>query len=109
MGKAEGIINDEIPNCWECPKCHKEGKTSKVSVRPGPGTAWLWSAPLKLNKAESDSLRGPTKAIEAKRCDIESPSPAPSCGLPRDLIPEKDTYGTLGFVVFVIAHFQSLN
>ncbi len=34
MGKAEGIINDEIPNCWECPKCHKEGKTSKVRVRP---------------------------------------------------------------------------
>lgn len=32
MGKAEGIINDEIPNCWECPKCHKEGKTSKVRV-----------------------------------------------------------------------------
>ncbi|KAL7830044.1 hypothetical protein SRHO_G00311710 [Serrasalmus rhombeus] len=31
MGKAEGIINDEIPNCWECPKCHKEGKTSKDS------------------------------------------------------------------------------
>uniref|UniRef100_A0A8C5G7M0 F-box/LRR-repeat protein 19-like n=1 Tax=Gouania willdenowi TaxID=441366 RepID=A0A8C5G7M0_GOUWI len=29
MGKAEGIINDEIPNCWECPKCHKEGKTTK--------------------------------------------------------------------------------
>lgn len=29
MGKAEGIINEEIPNCWECPKCHKEGKTSK--------------------------------------------------------------------------------
>ncbi|XP_066579332.1 F-box/LRR-repeat protein 19 [Amia ocellicauda] len=29
MSKAEGIINDEIPNCWECPKCHKEGKTSK--------------------------------------------------------------------------------
>ncbi|XP_041092684.1 F-box/LRR-repeat protein 19 [Polyodon spathula] len=29
MSKAEGIINDEIPNCWECPKCNKEGKTSK--------------------------------------------------------------------------------
>lgn len=34
MGKAEGIINDEIPNCWECPKCHKEGKTSKVRASP---------------------------------------------------------------------------
>ncbi|XP_033853142.3 F-box/LRR-repeat protein 19-like isoform X2 [Acipenser ruthenus] len=29
MSKAEGIINNEIPNCWECPKCNKEGKTSK--------------------------------------------------------------------------------
>uniref|UniRef100_A0A8C1FKR8 F-box/LRR-repeat protein 19-like n=1 Tax=Cyprinus carpio carpio TaxID=630221 RepID=A0A8C1FKR8_CYPCA len=35
MGRAEGIINDEIPNCWECPKCHKEGKTSKD---PGDGS-----------------------------------------------------------------------
>lgn len=37
MGKAEGIINEEIPNCWECPKCHQEGKTSKVGP---PGTFW---------------------------------------------------------------------
>ncbi|XP_028671392.1 F-box/LRR-repeat protein 19-like [Erpetoichthys calabaricus] len=29
MSKSEGIINDEIPNCWECPKCNKEGKASK--------------------------------------------------------------------------------
>ncbi|XP_052389522.1 F-box/LRR-repeat protein 19 isoform X3 [Carassius gibelio] len=35
MAKSEGIINDEIPNCWECPKCHKEGKTSKD---PGDGS-----------------------------------------------------------------------
>uniref|UniRef100_UPI00398F58EF F-box/LRR-repeat protein 19-like n=1 Tax=Pristiophorus japonicus TaxID=55135 RepID=UPI00398F58EF len=26
---AEGVINDEIPNCWECPKCHQEGKSGK--------------------------------------------------------------------------------
>ncbi|MEQ2193428.1 hypothetical protein XENOCAPTIV_026016 [Xenoophorus captivus] len=35
MGKADGIINDEIPNCWECPKCHKEGKTSKWAEEEG--------------------------------------------------------------------------
>ncbi|XP_058509247.1 LOW QUALITY PROTEIN: F-box/LRR-repeat protein 19 [Solea solea] len=29
MSKSEGIINDEIPNCWSVQKCHKEGKTSK--------------------------------------------------------------------------------
>ncbi|XP_078393749.1 F-box/LRR-repeat protein 19-like, partial [Cetorhinus maximus] len=28
---AEGVINDEIPNCWECPKCHLEGKSGKDS------------------------------------------------------------------------------
>uniref|UniRef100_S4RR64 Lysine (K)-specific demethylase 2Bb n=1 Tax=Petromyzon marinus TaxID=7757 RepID=S4RR64_PETMA len=25
----EGVINDELPNCWECPKCNQEGKTGK--------------------------------------------------------------------------------
>ncbi|XP_062956015.1 F-box/LRR-repeat protein 19 isoform X5 [Cynocephalus volans] len=30
MGKAEGVINAEIPNCWECPRCTQEGRTNKV-------------------------------------------------------------------------------
>ncbi|KAK2492456.1 hypothetical protein MC885_009460 [Smutsia gigantea] len=32
MGKAEGVINAEIPNCWECPRCTQEGRTSKVEA-----------------------------------------------------------------------------
>ncbi|XP_074137458.1 F-box/LRR-repeat protein 19 isoform X1 [Sminthopsis crassicaudata] len=36
MGKAEGVINTEIPNCWECPRCTQEGRTSKDSGE-GPG------------------------------------------------------------------------
>ncbi|XP_043311261.1 F-box/LRR-repeat protein 19 isoform X3 [Cervus canadensis] len=36
MGKAEGVINAEIPNCWECPRCTQEGRTSKDSGE-GPG------------------------------------------------------------------------
>ncbi|KAG8140687.1 hypothetical protein E2320_003356 [Naja naja] len=35
MGIAEGVINNEIPNCWECPKCKREGKSMKDS---GDGT-----------------------------------------------------------------------
>ncbi|KAJ6652139.1 hypothetical protein lerEdw1_013179 [Lerista edwardsae] len=31
MGIAEGVINNEIPNCWECPKCKREGKSLKDS------------------------------------------------------------------------------
>uniref|UniRef100_A0A8C1KF03 Lysine-specific demethylase 2B n=1 Tax=Cyprinus carpio TaxID=7962 RepID=A0A8C1KF03_CYPCA len=27
-----GVVNDELPNCWECPKCNHAGKTGKVSI-----------------------------------------------------------------------------
>lgn len=29
MGRAEAVINPEIPNCWECPKCKREGRSAK--------------------------------------------------------------------------------
>uniref|UniRef100_A0A8C5A7S1 Lysine-specific demethylase 2B n=1 Tax=Gadus morhua TaxID=8049 RepID=A0A8C5A7S1_GADMO len=29
-----GVVNDELPNCWECPKCSHAGKSGKVSNRP---------------------------------------------------------------------------
>ncbi|XP_069508039.1 F-box/LRR-repeat protein 19 isoform X2 [Ambystoma mexicanum] len=32
MGRADGIINEEIPNCWECPKCKQEGKSGKDPI-----------------------------------------------------------------------------
>ncbi|XP_053326491.1 F-box/LRR-repeat protein 19 isoform X2 [Spea bombifrons] len=32
MGKSEAVINTEIPNCWECPRCKREGRTSKDSL-----------------------------------------------------------------------------
>lgn len=40
MGKAEGVINAEIPNCWECPRCTQEGRTSKVGVGAGLGAGF---------------------------------------------------------------------
>lgn len=44
--ESEGVVNDELPNCWECPKCNHAGKTGKVSAAlqvPGvsPGGADL--------------------------------------------------------------------
>ncbi|KAK1328627.1 hypothetical protein QTO34_012200 [Cnephaeus nilssonii] len=27
--ESEGVVNDELPNCWECPKCNHAGKTGK--------------------------------------------------------------------------------
>ncbi|XP_012671448.2 lysine (K)-specific demethylase 2Ba isoform X2 [Clupea harengus] len=30
-----GVVNDELPNCWECPKCNYAGKTGKQKRGPG--------------------------------------------------------------------------
>ncbi|KAJ7400897.1 lysine-specific demethylase 2B-like [Pitangus sulphuratus] len=27
--ESDGVVNDELPNCWECPKCNHAGKTGK--------------------------------------------------------------------------------
>ncbi|XP_036209342.1 lysine-specific demethylase 2B isoform X6 [Myotis myotis] len=38
--ESEGVVNDELPNCWECPKCNHAGKTGKVSAGlPIPGVS----------------------------------------------------------------------
>ncbi|XP_072340263.1 F-box/LRR-repeat protein 19-like isoform X3 [Scyliorhinus torazame] len=54
---AEGVINDEIPNCWECPKCHLEGKSGKDS-KDGKD-------PMELSgKRRSDGEDGPRWKLE---------------------------------------------
>uniref|UniRef100_A0A8C7DLV9 Lysine-specific demethylase 2B n=1 Tax=Oncorhynchus kisutch TaxID=8019 RepID=A0A8C7DLV9_ONCKI len=30
VNDSGGVVNDELPNCWECPKCNHSGKTGKV-------------------------------------------------------------------------------
>lgn len=32
VNDASGVVNDELPNCWECPKCNHAGKSGKVST-----------------------------------------------------------------------------
>uniref|UniRef100_A0A3B4BJF5 PHD-type domain-containing protein n=1 Tax=Periophthalmus magnuspinnatus TaxID=409849 RepID=A0A3B4BJF5_9GOBI len=32
---ATGVVNDELPNCWECPKCNHAGKSGKQKRGPG--------------------------------------------------------------------------
>lgn len=29
---GEGLLNDELPNCWECPKCYQGDDTEKGQV-----------------------------------------------------------------------------
>ncbi|XP_034047967.1 lysine-specific demethylase 2B isoform X2 [Thalassophryne amazonica] len=48
---STGVVNDELPNCWECPKCNHAGKTGKASKQKrGPGFKYASNLPGSLLK-----------------------------------------------------------
>ncbi|XP_028273488.1 lysine (K)-specific demethylase 2Bb isoform X1 [Parambassis ranga] len=48
---SNGVVNDELPNCWECPKCNHAGKTGKATKQKrGPGFKYASNLPGSLLK-----------------------------------------------------------
>uniref|UniRef100_A0A8C7SCP3 Lysine-specific demethylase 2B n=1 Tax=Oncorhynchus mykiss TaxID=8022 RepID=A0A8C7SCP3_ONCMY len=86
-----GVVNDELPNCWECPKCNHSGKTGKQ--KRGPGFKYASNLPgsllkdsrlnrdIKEEKAERDDTPK-TKAEESPPLKKRSPMLSLG-GLPR--------------------------
>nr|XP_057907996.1 lysine-specific demethylase 2B isoform X1 [Doryrhamphus excisus] len=63
---SSGVINDELPNCWECPKCNHAGKTGKASKQKrGPGFKYASNLPGSL-------LKEPRQSRDAKE-EADSP------------------------------------
>ncbi|XP_042194699.1 lysine-specific demethylase 2B isoform X2 [Callorhinchus milii] len=58
---SEGHINDELPNCWECPKCNQEGKTGK---KRGPGFKFASNLPGSLLKEFKEGEDGGRRKSE---------------------------------------------
>ncbi|XP_006788906.1 lysine-specific demethylase 2B isoform X3 [Neolamprologus brichardi] len=57
---SNGVVNDELPNCWECPKCNHAGKTGKQ--KRGPGFKYASNLPgslLKEPRLNRDSKEEP--------------------------------------------------
>ncbi|CAH6778901.1 Kdm2b [Phodopus roborovskii] len=89
--ESEGVVNDELPNCWECPKCNHAGKTGKQ--KRGPGFKYASNLPgslLKEQKMNRDNKEGqePTKrrseCEEApRRRSDEHPKKVPADGILR--------------------------
>ncbi|XP_048468347.1 lysine-specific demethylase 2B-like [Rhincodon typus] len=59
--ESEGLINDELPNCWECPKCNQEGKTGK---KRGPGFKFASNLPGSLLKEFKEGEDGGRRKSE---------------------------------------------
>ncbi|XP_030006990.1 lysine (K)-specific demethylase 2Bb isoform X1 [Sphaeramia orbicularis] len=72
---SNGVVNDELPNCWECPKCNHAGKTGKASKQKrGPGFKYASNLPGSLlketrinreTKEEPDAPVAATAAVTA--------------------------------------------
>uniref|UniRef100_A0A8C6YFD1 Lysine-specific demethylase 2B n=1 Tax=Naja naja TaxID=35670 RepID=A0A8C6YFD1_NAJNA len=48
--ESDGVVNEELPNCWECPKCNHAGKTGKQ--KRGPGFKYASNLPGSLLKEQ---------------------------------------------------------
>uniref|UniRef100_A0A7N6F9H9 Lysine-specific demethylase 2B n=1 Tax=Anabas testudineus TaxID=64144 RepID=A0A7N6F9H9_ANATE len=65
---SNGVVNDELPNCWECPKCNHAGKTGKQ--KRGPGFKYASNLPgslLKEPRLNRDSKEEAEPPIMAAR------------------------------------------
>ncbi|KAM6965337.1 lysine (K)-specific demethylase 2Ba [Aplochiton taeniatus] len=101
---ATGVVNDELPNCWECPKCNYAGKTGKQ--KRGPGFKYASNLPgslLKEQKAAKEEAEGAASTTAKRRPEREDtpryrveepplhrqPPLLSPCGLPRPRLEDK--------------------
>uniref|UniRef100_A0A8C7Y1J7 Lysine-specific demethylase 2B n=1 Tax=Oryzias sinensis TaxID=183150 RepID=A0A8C7Y1J7_9TELE len=64
---SNGLVNDELPNCWECPKCNHAGKTGKQ--KRGPGFKYASNLPgslLKEPRLNRDSKEEPEPPMKSE-------------------------------------------
>ncbi|KAM4616430.1 lysine (K)-specific demethylase 2Ba isoform 3-T3 [Polymixia lowei] len=68
VNDASGVVNDELPNCWECPKCNHAGKTGKVcKQKRGPGFKYASNLPGSLLREQKPAKEEGEVPSTAKR------------------------------------------
>ncbi|XP_035246899.1 lysine-specific demethylase 2B isoform X1 [Anguilla anguilla] len=93
---AGGVINEELPNCWECPKCNHAGKTGKaLKQKRGPGFKYASNLPGSLLreqrlgrdiKEEPDTPPALPSALPRRKAEREdTPKRRPPLLTPEDL------------------------
>ncbi|KAG7241481.1 hypothetical protein INR49_025682 [Caranx melampygus] len=65
VSDASGVVNDELPNCWECPKCNHAGKSGKQ--KRGPGFKYASNLPGSLLREQKPVKEEGDASSAAKR------------------------------------------
>ncbi|KFR04886.1 Lysine-specific demethylase 2B, partial [Opisthocomus hoazin] len=85
--ESDGVVNDELPNCWECPKCNHAGKTGKLLSLPFQRRSWkapddrtAMIKPLRRLKQEpeDDLPEAPPRSRDSDQSRSSSPTAGPS-------------------------------
>ncbi|KAF3849136.1 hypothetical protein F7725_015633 [Dissostichus mawsoni] len=79
---SNGVVNDELPNCWECPKCNHAGKTGKEprlnrDSKDEPDSPIVATATVTALTATSALKRKAEREEVPKRKDDEPPKKRP--------------------------------
>ncbi|XP_031172845.1 lysine (K)-specific demethylase 2Ba isoform X2 [Sander lucioperca] len=68
VSDASGVVNDELPNCWECPKCNHAGKSGKVlKQKRGPGFKYASNLPGSLLREQKPAKEEGDATSAARR------------------------------------------
>ncbi|KAF7694804.1 lysine (K)-specific demethylase 2Ba isoform X2 [Silurus meridionalis] len=81
---AAGVVNDELPNCWECPKCNYAGKTGKQ--KRGPGFKYASNLPGSLLREQKSTRDGKDEG-ERRRSERDDTPRMPCEDMPMLLMP----------------------
>ncbi|XP_048819784.1 lysine-specific demethylase 2B isoform X13 [Lagopus muta] len=78
--ESDGVVNDELPNCWECPKCNHAGKTGKRRSWKASDERSALLKPLRRLKQEpEDELpEAPPRSKDSDQSRSSSPTAGPS-------------------------------
>ncbi|XP_057688245.1 lysine (K)-specific demethylase 2Ba isoform X2 [Corythoichthys intestinalis] len=78
VSDASGVVNDELPNCWECPKCNHAGKSGKVlKQKRGPGFKYASNLPGSLLREQKVVKDEGDMSSSLKRRPEETPRHRP--------------------------------
>ncbi|CAG5921326.1 unnamed protein product [Menidia menidia] len=81
VSDASGVVNDELPNCWECPRCNHAGKSGKQ--KRGPGFKYASNLPGSLLREQKPVKEEGEVPSAAKRRPEETPRYRPEEALHR--------------------------
>ncbi|XP_029430803.1 lysine-specific demethylase 2A isoform X2 [Rhinatrema bivittatum] len=78
---GEGVLNEELPNCWECPKCNQGDNSDKVSIKMEEERLLL-QMKRKVEDSEEEQVQAKVlRPLRSREELLASPPQSPTCRL----------------------------